>query len=503
MDATQNAHLTKHFVKVDQLMVKLLWIMAAAALLLATWYGTWLEALLIGLPTALVGTVLVYQAPGQALTRHTIAAAFMVFSALQIHQGHGMIEMHFSVFVFLAFLLYYRDWWVIVTAVVVIATHHLAANYLQAAGYGIYVFTETSYLRVLLHYVYVIFEAAILIAMAYQGRKEAVQNAELHNIASNLAVVNEKVNLTFRQAGAASEFASNFNQFMQVIHNVVLEAQNAARTLHDEAEKLAESTSSSVEDMHKQKGEAEQMVAAINALSEALNDVSTRSSTAANAAVSAAEQAERNAVDCGSVVDTNITTINHLAGEVEGTTGAMRQLASHSEEIGRVVDVIRGIADQTNLLALNAAIEAARAGEQGRGFAVVADEVRTLAQRTTEATTTIQKMIELLQGGSHDALAAMERSQGKAAHSVEQAQRTGGALSDINDSIKTIHAMNDEIHSAIAKQAEVSREVVSKLGYVNRLSQDAANFAERSFFANREITRLAGKLQEVVAQFVV
>ena len=499
----ENTYLRTHYENADRLMVKVLWLLLVIAAGMAFWHDTWLEVFLIALPTALVPTVVVLRMSGSLLSRHSIAVALMVFAALQIHQGRGMIEMHFAIFGLLAFLLYYRDWPLIVTAAGVVAVHHLSFNFLQEAGYGVYVFPTTSFSLVLIHAAYVVFESAILIVMACSGRKEVIQTVELHQIASNLAVVDEKVDIRYRQQNATSDFANDFNQFMEAIHAVVSETKSASTTLHSAAESLSENSGTSTEEMQQQKRDADQLVIAIRELSATLESVSQASSSAASEAVAAANQATISARECASVMDNSIANIQNLTEDVDNTTSTISELAEDSEKIGSVLDVIRNIADQTNLLALNAAIEAARAGENGRGFAVVADEVRTLAQRTQESTEEIQSMIESLQSGSHKAVAAMEKSREKAHLSVQQADQSGEALREISAAVNTINQRNREIAEATAKQSQVSDEVSGKLIAVSQLADDTSTYAERTFYASREFTQLARKLRESVSHFEV
>ena len=162
------------------------------------------------------------------------------------------------------------------------------------------------------------------------------------------------------------------------------------------------------------------------------------------------------------VVEGSIDAINRLAGEIERAATVTDKLDEYSTNIGAVLDVIRGIADQTNLLALNAAIEAARAGEQGRGFAVVADEVRTLASKTQESTSEIQDMIERLQTGTREAVSVMQSSRGEAQNSVEQTAIAGESLSKITQAVSVINDMSTHIASAAEEQSSVSQENASE-----------------------------------------
>ncbi|MCP5076525.1 MAG: chemotaxis protein, partial [Psychromonas sp.] len=195
--------------------------------------------------------------------------------------------------------------------------------------------------------------------------------------------------------------------------------------------------------------------------------------------------------------------INKLEGEIINTATRLTQLAEEADNIGSILDVIRGIADQTNLLALNAAIEAARAGEQGRGFAVVADEVRSLAQRTQESTQQIQGLIEGLQKGTSEAVITMDKSREFVTSSVKEASRSGDSLNDISAVIAKINDMNSQIASASEEQSATAEQINQNIVAVSEISQQSAKNAETTVESSNGLSKLADNLNGSVKQFKI
>ncbi len=231
------------------------------------------------------------------------------------------------------------------------------------------------------------------------------------------------------------------------------------------------------------------VVDAISHMTSAVHEASQNAATAAQAARDA-----NNEADSGQQVVNSVTSsIHSLADEVERAASAIQKLEEDSESIGAILEVIRGIADQTNLLALNAAIEAARAGEQGRGFAVVADEVRTLAQRTQEATEEINDMIARLQEGSSNAVKVMAEGRKQAELSVEQASKAGESLSAITSAISSISDMNEQIASAVEQQTTAADNISASL---NRMSESTIDSTRH----NEELQRLNQEMESAISE---
>ena len=482
----------------DKIMIFVVWFLFAMSLGLAGWYSTWSEALWIGLPAALVPTVLFKLVPGKLVTRLVIAAAFMIFCALHIHQAHGMIEIHFGIFVLLAFLLVYRDWKPIVAAAAVIAVHHLSFNFLQASGFGVYLFRDNSGLSlVILHAAYVVFESVILVYLAVNFRKEAIAGEELKDIGKHMAIKNGMIDLMYRKENAKSKFANDYNNFIDAVSGAIKSSKATADHLSLTTEKMQAQSDFARQGVGRQQTETDQVATAINEMTATVQEVARNAIDAA----AAANQADQEANSGKNVVGQTVSAIQLLATNVEQAADVIQKLEVDTTEIGGVLDVIKGIADQTNLLALNAAIEAARAGEQGRGFAVVADEVRTLASRTQESTEEINKMIESLQTGAKNAVSAMETGREQARTGVEQATLAGESLNAITQSVATINDMNTQIASAAEEQSKVSDEINRNVVNISQLADETASHVTEVADSSTELGRISVELKAEVEKF--
>ncbi|HDS1737898.1 methyl-accepting chemotaxis protein [Pseudomonas sp. BP8] len=265
------------------------------------------------------------------------------------------------------------------------------------------------------------------------------------------------------------------------------------------SEELHTVTEDTSRGLHQQSAEIDQAATAVNQMTAAVEEVANNAVSTADAS-RGADQTTRDGRD---QVNQALASIQHLVDDVSGTSAEIEQLASNASDISRVLDVIGSIAGQTNLLALNAAIEAARAGEAGRGFAVVADEVRALAHRTQQSTAEIEQMIAGIQIGTERAVSAMHSSRGRANGTLEVAQGAGQALEVIAEAIASINQRNLVIASASEQQAQVAREVDRNLVNIRDLAMQTSAGANQTSAAAQDLSRLAVDLNGMVAQFKV
>ncbi|WP_285433627.1 methyl-accepting chemotaxis protein [Pseudomonas sp. fls2-241-R2A-110] len=271
----------------------------------------------------------------------------------------------------------------------------------------------------------------------------------------------------------------------------------SATQLASAAEELNSVTDESARGLTQQNNEIEQAATAVNEMTSAVEEVARNAVSTSEAS----KNATTSAGDGRDLVQETVSAIERMSADVQSTATLIGDLANESRDIGKVLDVIRGLADQTNLLALNAAIEAARAGEAGRGFAVVADEVRALAHRTQQSTSEIERMIGSIQSGTEHAVNSMRNSTERAESTLNIARGAGLSLDTINSAIVEINERNLVIASAAEEQAQVAREVDRNLVNIRDLSVQSATGANQTSAASNELSRLALDLNNMVGRF--
>ena len=498
MSANLSPTLQQHYQKADRIMLGVLWLMFVYSLGLAFWNGTWGQALLVGGGTAVVMSVLNQLISGQRLLRCVMGAAYMVMAALHINQAGGMMEMHFSIFVLLAFLVYYRDWLPIVVAALVIAVHHLSFFALQAQGVDVVVLPSGSWPIIFLHAMYVVAESAILIYLAIQTHAEAVESAALMQAAEKITEKDDEINLVYRSS-AQGKVSLGFNHFLGTLDELVGEVIKDTQSLKKMGDSLLQTTGHVSSGAEQQQGEIIYMSSAMLQMSTAIDEVAGHADGAATAAQTANQQAAEGSRSVNHVR----SEIGKLATQIDVTETEVQALAEQSEKIGKVLEVIRSIADQTNLLALNAAIEAARAGEHGRGFAVVADEVRNLAQKTALSTAEIQEIISGLQQGSRQAATAMQESRDSARSCLRDSQATAELLGAVAQDISAITQMNELIAAATHEQAATSAEVSQHLHSVQKVAEQTFGDANKLNNDGQQLSQLADRLSRLSGRFRV
>jgi len=295
------------------------------------------------------------------------------------------------------------------------------------------------------------------------------------------------------------EIITEFNAFVTSLQRMVAHAQGSIAPMVTAAREVASVSEKTNLGARAQQQETDKVATAVTEMSAAVNEVARNAETT----MDATREAQTKAADGQTVVSNTVRSIHELANEVSRAATVIQRLETSNTEIGTVLDVIKGIAEQTNLLALNAAIEAARAGEQGRGFAVVADEVRTLAGRTQQSTQEIQKMIEQLQHAASEAVQVMGRSHEMAKQSVDQASKAGEALGAINQSISTIADMNAQIATSSEEQSAVAEDINRNIVTISDVASSTVAGAEETANQSENLVRLTEELRAAMAKFRV
>ena len=295
------------------------------------------------------------------------------------------------------------------------------------------------------------------------------------------------------------EIVEEFNAFVAKLQTIIMDVVRSSNELNKTSADMLDVVGQAEKGVLQQQDETMHVATAMSQMSATVQEIARNAASAAEAA----DQADKETSQSKQVVTQTKQSINLLANEVEKATQVIHQLELDSDNIGTILDVIRDIADQTNLLALNAAIEAARAGEQGRGFAVVADEVRSLASRTQDSTQQIREMIEKLQGGANNAVTVMETGSSQAQLSVQQATQAEESLEVVTRAVATINEMNMQIASAAEEQSAVSAEINRNVHNISQGSEETAHGVRRATELSGAVTEESNQLLALMNKFRV
>ena len=487
----------EHYRKADRIMLALIWLMFGFSVGLAFWHDTLLQAVIVGGGTSVVLTALYRALGGTRVMRCALGAGLMVMAALHINQAQGVIESHFGIFALLAVLTFYRDWLPILVAALTIAVHHVAFHALQHQGWPVFVMDHHGgWAMVFVHAFYVVMETVALLYLAVHSQAEATESQEM--LEKMLAVTTQ---FTVETAQGESKvhvpLAKRFDHFLQQITHLIDGVARDSHGLGQLGQELASASGTLEKGARHQLTQITEMSGSMQRMEHAMGHITSQVEQAAEHAGLASQQISRGQQS----VSRAQHEISQLATRLISTNDTVEGLAVKAEQIGSVLEVINGIANQTNLLALNAAIEAARAGEQGRGFAVVADEVRSLAQRTAVSTQEIKTIIEGLQHGSRQAVEAMHDSRQGVERCVEDSQLAVQMLLAVGSDIAHIDELNGRIVATTREQTIANLEIVGRLQSVQGVAQSTADDVEILARSSERLPVIAVRLDALGRRF--
>jgi methyl-accepting chemotaxis protein len=459
----------------DLVMTAVCWFLWLASVCFAAFlYGEWTACLVVGAPLALLASFLSWKLRGTLLSRISIAIIFMLFSGLLIHQAHGVIEAHFSIFALLAFLVYYRDWRPVCVAAATIGVHHYVACGLQMRGFAVYVFPSGhSCNMVWVHAAYVIVETVVLLYLGAAIRGEAIENAAIANFSRRLV---ETGSIDLHAASFGASRSDALDSLLLAINGAVSQAGDVAGGMSGVSGDVITAAREILAAGREQQSCSQSAVRVVRSMADAAENVARTCGEVSTVALSSAGVVEKGRETMRKTAD----TIESLVSTVVNVSSEMNELNVESQRIEEIIGIMADIARQTDLLALNATIEAARAGEAGKTFHVVAREIRELSLRTHTSLGHAQQRVDCVREKTARVSSLVERCATEAQHGGRQVEQANVHLEQVVQQLPEIARRAEEgvQHSrqysqfgddALAEMQGIERMIVANSGNLNRI----------------------------------
>ncbi|NKX03915.1 chemotaxis protein [Alteromonadaceae bacterium A_SAG6] len=481
---------------------KIFRVVIAIQLLLAVAIGLYtgelLPAFVFGIPIAVVPLVLSIQNPYSAISRHAIAIGVQLLTALHIHQSFGLIEIHFEIFVLLAFLSYFRDWKVVATGTAVVAVHHISFFFLQAGGAPLFIFEEghVTFPILLMHAVFALSEGGVLMYMAKQSHQEGAGAAELRLAIDTMQKADGKLDLAVK-LNRENKIVKPFAELIDQVKSLIELASN----LTDEVVRGCGKMELAAHNMFEISKNTDQEIAMVSASSEEIAQtmqLSTEQTTLASDKATAAQSASQTTRDSISNTSRTIDSLRNTLNTAAKTNSALNEQCSHISDAMRS---ITAVAEQTNLLALNAAIESARAGEHGRGFAVVADEVRTLAIRSKESADQITSITEQLVAQTASSVEQMQTCIQLIDEAVISSNNATSAMTEIMTQIREASESMTEIATSAVEQETASSSIAQSTARLSEFTSEELATAQSLAGEVEVLSQISQRMHSAIERF--
>ncbi|MCC2615038.1 methyl-accepting chemotaxis protein [Aestuariibacter halophilus] len=469
------------------------------SMILAMVNGQWLQPVGMSILLMLATGLCAFGVLSGVVAKHLCAATLMLYAALHINMAFGLTEFHFEIFVLMSFLIVFRQAYVILTAAVTIATHHVIFFLMQRADLNVWVF-EDGHLSIqvlMIHALFVVFEAAFLMFISVRMRQQQRVNDWLMDATGNIDL-GDKLDLTVACKDDKHPILSSFNGSIERICHAANAMKSVSSSTLNSSNRIDDLMNNLMSVIGEVMERIQHIAVASEQFSKSIEDVNK------NTSANAEDIADANALVAGgqSIIADNQQASIELGQSVEAAKGAVSDLVVSTEKISSALQMIESISEQTNLLALNAAIEAARAGEHGRGFAVVADEVRALSVRTQSSTEEIRSIIDTVGNNSEIANAALGRCGELSEQVSSHARQVDASFNEIATRFSQIETRAASIATAFEEQSQVSRALSVAANTLTSMAEKQRQTGEDTRGESSKLSRVAAELASLSETFI-